>query len=135
MSLSVVSSKGNSKSPISRAESGKELSQPAVEVEVSELDECTTDRKKKCISQRLRAIFHNKTIRQGQAVFVKFCRFTGPGTIISVAYVDPDNFQTALSSGAQFKFRLLFMVLVANIIAVYLQVGFIRNILLSKLAQ
>lgn len=45
----------------------------------------------------------------------------GPGTIISVAYIDPDNFQTAVSSGAQFKYKLLFMVLVSNIIAVFLQ--------------
>lgn len=48
--------------------------------------------------------------------------FLGPGAIISVAYVDPDNYQTAISSGASFEYKLLFMVLVSNIIAVYLQV-------------
>lgn len=48
--------------------------------------------------------------------------FLGPGAIISVAYVDPDNYQTAISSGASFQYKLLFMVLVSNIIAVYLQV-------------
>jgi hypothetical protein len=58
----------------------------------------------------------------GNAI-VKFAKFTGPGAIISVAYIDPDNFQTAISAGAQFKYKLLFMILVSNIIAVYLQVS------------
>jgi metal iron transporter len=55
-------------------------------------------------------------------VLVKFGKFTGPGAIISVAYVDPDNFQTAVSSGVEFEYKLLFMVLVSNLIAIYLQV-------------
>lgn len=33
----------------------------------------------------------------------KFLTFLGPGAVISVAYVDPDNYQTAVSSGASFK--------------------------------
>lgn len=55
-----------------------------------------------------------------------FGKFLGPGTIISVAYVDPDNFQTALTSGAQFEFKLLVMILLSNLIAIYLQVCFIH---------
>ncbi|KAK3386973.1 putative vacuolar transport protein ESP1 [Podospora didyma] len=51
----------------------------------------------------------------------KFFKFLGPGAIISVAYVDPDNYQTAITSGASFQFRLLFMVLVSNVIAIYIQ--------------
>ncbi|PMD57066.1 natural resistance-associated macrophage protein [Hyaloscypha bicolor E] len=51
---------------------------------------------------------------------VKFGKFVGPGTIITVAYIDPDNFQTAVSSGAQLKYKLLFMVLISNLIAIYL---------------
>jgi len=45
------------------------------------------------------------------------------GTIITVAYIDPDNYQTDVSSGAQFEYKLLFMMLVSNIIAIYLQVS------------
>ncbi|ESZ96966.1 transporter smf2 [Sclerotinia borealis F-4128] len=33
----------------------------------------------------------------------KFAKFTGPGAIISVAYIDPDNYQSDLSAGAKFK--------------------------------
>ncbi len=68
-------------------------------------------------------IFTMHSAREAVAVLVKFGKFVGPGTIITVAYIDPDNFQTAVSSGAQFKYKLLFMVLVSNLIAIYLQVS------------
>ncbi|KAK0635087.1 natural resistance-associated macrophage protein-domain-containing protein [Bombardia bombarda] len=55
------------------------------------------------------------------ARFWKFFKFLGPGAIISVAYVDPDNYQTAISSGGSFQYKLLFMVLVSNLIAIYIQ--------------
>lgn len=74
---------------------------------------------------RIRSIpdaFNKQSFVSFGAVIWKFGRFMGPGTIISVAYIDPDNFQTSVSSGAQFKYKLLFMVLVSNIIAVFLQV-------------
>lgn len=57
------------------------------------------------------------------AVLLKFARFTGPGALISVAYVDPDNFQTALDAGAQFQFKLLFITLLGVLMAIFLQVG------------
>lgn len=56
------------------------------------------------------------------AKFLKFFTFLGPGAIISVAYIDPDNYQVAISAGGSFQYKLLFMVLVSNIIAIYLQV-------------
>jgi metal iron transporter len=62
---------------------------------------------------------------EGDSVWSKiwtFFKFLGPGAIISVAYVDPDNYQTAIASGASFQYRLLFMVLVSNTIAIYIQV-------------
>ena len=59
---------------------------------------------------------------QGRAVVWKFGKFMGPGALISVAYIDPDNYQTAISAGAMFGYKLLFIVLVSNLIAIYLQV-------------
>lgn len=52
----------------------------------------------------------------------KFLRFVGPGILISVAYIDPDNFQANVAAGAEFKFKLLFMILLGNLISVFLQV-------------
>lgn len=66
--------------------------------------------------------FSKHSISEYAAVIVKFGKFVGPAGIISVAYIDPDNFQTSISSGVQFKFKLLFMVLVSNLIAIFLQV-------------
>lgn len=43
--------------------------------------------------------------------------------MITVAYVDPDNLQSNLTSGAEFKFKLLFMILFSNVVAVFLQVS------------
>lgn len=56
----------------------------------------------------------------------RFFKFLGPGAIISVAYVDPDNYQTTIAPGASFQYKLLFMVLVSNVIAIYIQVCFPR---------
>lgn len=57
------------------------------------------------------------------SVMWKLAKFYGPGAIISVAYIDPDNYQTSIAAGALFQFKLLFMILLANIIAIYLQVS------------
>ncbi|RDW85857.1 hypothetical protein BP5796_04182 [Coleophoma crateriformis] len=50
-----------------------------------------------------------------------FGKFVGPGFMISVAYIDPGNYATDVSAGATFKFRLLFIVLMSNIFAIFLQ--------------
>ncbi|SCU96909.1 LAME_0F17854g1_1 [Lachancea meyersii CBS 8951] len=54
-------------------------------------------------------------------VLGKFARFIGPGILISVAYMDPGNYSTSVSGGAQFQYQLLFVVLISNIFAVVLQ--------------
>ncbi|MCJ1320111.1 hypothetical protein MMC15_005448 [Xylographa vitiligo] len=64
---------------------------------------------------------YKNAFEQGQAVIWKFGKFVGPGALISVAYIDPDNYQTAISAGAIFGYKLLFIVLVSNLIAIYLQ--------------
>ncbi|CCH44523.1 Manganese transporter [Wickerhamomyces ciferrii] len=54
-------------------------------------------------------------------VLKKYLRFVGPGLMISVAYMDPGNYATAVSAGAQSQFSLLFIVLLSNIFAIFLQ--------------
>ena len=51
----------------------------------------------------------------------KFARFVGPGFIIAVAYIDPGNYATDVSSGAEYRYRLLFVVLLSNLFAIFLQ--------------
>jgi hypothetical protein len=52
---------------------------------------------------------------------VKFGRFVGPGFLIAVAYIDPGNYATDVAGGAQFKYALLFIVLLSNLFAILLQ--------------
>jgi metal iron transporter len=38
-----------------------------------------------------------------------------------VAYIDPGNYSTDVAAGASYQFKLLFIVLLSNLIAIYLQ--------------
>jgi len=48
--------------------------------------------------------------------------FVGPAILISVGYMDPGNWGTDLAGGAQYKYALLWVVALASIMAVILQV-------------
>jgi len=47
--------------------------------------------------------------------------FAGPAVIASVAYMDPGNFATNIQAGAKYDYNLLWVVVVANIIAMIFQ--------------
>ncbi len=47
--------------------------------------------------------------------------FLGPGFLISVGYMDPGNWATDLAAGSSYGYRLLWVVLMANLIAILLQ--------------
>ena len=48
--------------------------------------------------------------------------FVGPAILISVGYMDPGNWATDLQGGAQFKYGLLWVVALASLMAIFLQV-------------
>jgi manganese transport protein len=47
--------------------------------------------------------------------------FLGPAFIASIAYVDPGNFATNIRGGAQFGYALLWVILMANLVAMLIQ--------------
>jgi len=51
----------------------------------------------------------------------KYAKFVGPGFLIAVAYIDPGNYATDVQAGAETKYRHLFIVLVSNLFAIFLQ--------------
>jgi manganese transport protein len=51
----------------------------------------------------------------------KFLAFAGPGYLVAVGYMDPGNWATDLAGGSAFGYRLLFVVLASNMMAVLLQ--------------
>jgi len=52
----------------------------------------------------------------------KWRAFVGPAILISVGYMDPGNWGTDLQGGAQFKYGLLWVIGVASLMAIFMQV-------------
>src|SRR3974390_585635 len=50
-----------------------------------------------------------------------YLAFAGPAVIASIAYMDPGNFATNIQAGAKYGYQLLWVVLVANLIAMLFQ--------------
>ena len=69
-----------------------------------------------------------RTVSAGRAVLTgqrrglaAFLPFTGPAIIASIAYMDPGNFATNIQAGSQYGYTLLWVVLLANIVAMLFQ--------------
>ncbi len=69
-----------------------------------------------------------RTVLAGQEVLsgkrrraLAFLPFAGPSIIVSIAYMDPGNFATNIQAGARFDYGLLWVVLLANLIAMLFQ--------------
>src|ERR1700739_3167720 len=56
--------------------------------------------------------------RRGAAMVLPFA---GPAVVVSVAYMDPGNFATNIQAGARYGYRLLWVVLLANLVAMLFQ--------------
>jgi manganese transport protein len=52
----------------------------------------------------------------------KWRAFVGPAILVSVGYMDPGNWGTDLAGGAQFKYGLLWVVALASLMAIVMQV-------------
>ncbi|KAG6791243.1 hypothetical protein POTOM_000355 [Populus tomentosa] len=74
--------------------------------------------------------FHDLSLWKFLAISVGIClrkswknlfAYMGPGFLVSIAYIDPGNFETDLQSGAQYKYELLWIILVASCAALIIQ--------------
>jgi len=75
-----------------------------------------------------RASLSDRTVAAGREVLAgrrrgigAFLPFAGPAVIASIAYMDPGNFATNIQGGAQFGYLLLWVVVVANLVAMLFQ--------------
>jgi manganese transport protein len=73
---------------------------------------------------------HNNTANQaiqvleGQSkkgLIARVLPFMGPAFIASIAYMDPGNFATNISGGAQFGYMLLWVIVASNLMAMLIQ--------------
>jgi manganese transport protein len=51
----------------------------------------------------------------------KLAAYSGPGYLVAVGYMDPGNWATGIAGGSAFGYRLLCVVVVANLLAMFLQ--------------
>jgi manganese transport protein len=56
-----------------------------------------------------------------KGAFARLLPFLGPAFIASIAYIDPGNFATNISGGAQFGYTLLWVIIASNLMAMLLQ--------------
>ena len=66
-------------------------------------------------------VFRSIPVSTNAGVFRRALAFVGPGFLVSVGYMDPGNWATAIAGGAQFGYALLFVALLSNIMAIILQ--------------
>lgn len=55
------------------------------------------------------------------AFWRKFLAYSGPGALVAVGYMDPGNWLTSLAGGGQFQHRLLTVLALAIIVAMFMQ--------------
>lgn len=54
-------------------------------------------------------------------VIRKYFKFIGPGLMVSVSYMDPGNYSTAVAAGSAHRYKLLFSILMSNFMAAFWQ--------------
>ncbi|NBV35083.1 MAG: divalent metal cation transporter, partial [Proteobacteria bacterium] len=75
------------------------------------------------VSERrsLPEVFASVKVPRSGVWFKQLLAFTGPGYIISVGYMDPGNWATAIAGGSKFGYTLLSVVFISNLMAMLLQ--------------
>ena len=59
--------------------------------------------------------------RKQKSFWLRLFMFTGPAFMVSVGYMDPGNWATDLAGGAQFGYKLIWVILLANLMAILFQ--------------
>ena len=64
---------------------------------------------------------HQSVETSGKSKWKKIFAFLGPAYLVSVGYMDPGNWATDLAGGSQFGYKLLWVLLMSNLMALLLQ--------------
>lgn len=68
---------------------------------------------------------HNKWSPSGSK-WRDFLHFVGPGWFVSIAYVDPGNYQADIQAGATSRYQLLWVVWWTSLLSIYVQILCVR---------
>ncbi|ETI26762.1 hypothetical protein G647_10207 [Cladophialophora carrionii CBS 160.54] len=105
--------------PVDNAESTPSAVKSPTAVKVDPLERAAVQqtRPRRLQSFRSPRAFANKVV----VILQKYAKFVGPGFLIAVAYIDPGNYATDVEAGAATKYRHLFIILMSNLFAIFLQ--------------
>jgi manganese transport protein len=78
-----------------------------------------TVQKKGSLSER--TVFTAREVLGGRGGARAYLAFVGPAVVASIAYMDPGNFATNIQAGAKYGYTLLWVVLLANMVAMLFQ--------------
>lgn len=83
---------------------------------------------------------HASVKTSGKKGFRKLLAFIGPAYLVSVGYMDPGNWATDIAGGSQFGYKLLWVLLMSNLMALLLQtlsarLGIIRGLDLAQASR
>lgn len=60
----------------------------------------------------------HSSVRTNKKGWRKILAFLGPAYLVSVGYMDPGNWATDIAGGSQFGYKLIWVLLMSNLIAV-----------------
>jgi len=83
---------------------------------------------------------HASVKTSGKTGWRKLMAFIGPAYLVSVGYMDPGNWATDLAGGSQFGYKLIWVLLMSNLIALLLQslsarLGIVRGLDLAQASR
>lgn len=83
---------------------------------------------------------HGSVNTEGKTGWRKVMAFIGPAYLISVGYMDPGNWATDLQAGSQFGYKLIWVLLMSNLIALLLQslsarLGIVRGLDIAQASK
>jgi len=83
---------------------------------------------------------HGSVATSGKTGWRKLMAFIGPAYLVSVGYMDPGNWATDIAGGSQFGYKLIWVLLMSNLIALLLQslsarLGIVRGLDLAQASR
>src|ERR1700759_4419710 len=83
---------------------------------------------------------HSSVTTENKTGWKKVLAFIGPAYLVSVGYMDPGNWATDIAGGSAFGYRLIWILLASNLIALLLQslsarLGIVRGLDLAQASK
>src|SRR3954471_21749901 len=83
---------------------------------------------------------HSSINPESKIGWKKVMAFLGPAYLVSVGYMDPGNWATDIAGGSAFGYRLIWVLLLSNMIALLLQslstrLGIVRGLDLAQASK